>query len=297
VIFLSNLTKGVTRNSNSLTPSFFSATIGLMLGVLWNNILVMPMLNFLAASYKLFGNLGIAIIILTVVIRAILIPVTLPSMKAIKKQRDIQPELDKLKEKYKYDKKKLAELQMELMKKHGINPASGCFTQIIMMIVLIALYGVIRKFTIDTNLVDLNTQLLFPFLKFTAGQTISTNFLYLNLAKPDPLFISAILAGALQLVASKMTMPYVEQGEKAAKQTPDKKDDIGYNMQQQMLYTMPLMNVIIGVTLPSGVVLYIITTTLFSIVQTYLFSGWGGMKSWIEKAKALKHGKSRNNKK
>jgi membrane protein insertase Oxa1/YidC/SpoIIIJ len=77
------------------------------------------------------------------------------------------------------------------------------------------------------------------------------------------------------------------------KKTPDKNDDIAYNMQQQMLYTMPIMNFIIGLTLPSGVVLYIVTTTLFSIVQTYFVSGWGGMQHIINKL-GVKHGKKSN---
>ena len=105
----------------------------------------------------------------------------------------------------------------------------------------------------------------------------------MNLSKPDPFFVLAVLSGLFQLVQSKMTMPYVEAGEKAAKKTPDKKDDIAYNMQEQMLYTMPIMNVVIGITLPAGVVLYILTTTVFSLVQTYFVSGWGGMKSWLIK--------------
>ena len=105
----------------------------------------------------------------------------------------------------------------------------------------------------------------------------------MDLAKPDPFFILAVLAGLFQLISSKMTMPYVEQGEKAAKKTPGKSDDIAYNMQQQMLYTMPVMNVLIGLTLPSGVVLYMVVTTIFSIAQSYFVSGWGGLKPWIYK--------------
>jgi YidC/Oxa1 family membrane protein insertase len=254
-----------------------------MLGELWTNILVNPIFNVTMLMYKLSGSLGISIILLTLFIRALLIPVMIPSLKAIKKQRDIQPELKKLKEKYKYDKKKQAEMQMVLFKKHGINPASGCLTQIVMMVVLFALYGVIRKFTYGASITELNSHIFVDFLKLSADSTIATKFLYMDLAKQDPLFILAILAGLFQLVSSKMTMPYVEAGEKAAKNTPDKNDDIAYNMQQQMLYTMPIMNFIIGLTLPSGVVLYIVTTTIFSIVQTYFVSGWGGMQPYINK--------------
>lgn len=258
-----------------------------MLGTIWNTVLVNPIFNILMVFYRLTGSLGVSIILLTIIIKVILIPIVLPSMKTMKKQQDLQPELNKLKEKFKYDKKKLAQMQMELFKQHGINPASGCWTQIVMLLVLIALYGVIQQFTINADIVAINSRIYFDFLKLGATSVVNTSFLYLNLAKPDPIYLLAILAGLIQFVASKMTMPYIEMGEKAAKKTPDKKDDMGYNIQQQMMYTMPIMNFIIGITLPSGVVLYIVTTTVFQVVQTYFFSGWGGMKPLVNKVSKL----------
>lgn len=254
-----------------------------MLSTLWQTILVNPIFNILVVLYRFSGSLGISIILLTVLIRAALIPAVLPSLKNMKKQRDIQPELDKIKQKYKNDKKKQAEMQMELFKKHGLNPASGCLTQIVMIVVLFALYGVIRKFSLGVDLTELNNVIYFSALKFTSLDELRTGFLYLDLAKPDPYFVLAALAGLLQLVASKMTFPYSEAGEKAAKKTPDKTDDIAYNVQSQMLYTMPIMNFIIGMKLPAGVALYIVVTTVFSIGQTYFVSGLGGLIPWIKK--------------
>jgi YidC/Oxa1 family membrane protein insertase len=254
-----------------------------MLAVIWNTILVNPIMNVLVGFYQLTGNLGISIVLLTVLIRALLIPVILPSMKTMKKQRDLQPEIDKLKKKYKHDKKKQAEMQMELFKKHGLNPASGCLTQISMLVVLIALYGVIRKFSGELTVVDLNTLIYFDALKFSSTEIIDTTFLYMDLAKPDPYYILAILAGGFQFLSSKMLQPFTDTGEKAAKKTPDKSDDIAYNMQRQMLYMMPAMTVIISLKLPAGAVLYIFITTLFSLVQQYFVSGLGGLKSWTDK--------------
>ncbi|NMB70240.1 YidC/Oxa1 family membrane protein insertase [candidate division WWE3 bacterium] len=258
-----------------------------MLAFIWNNILVNPILNGLVALYQIFGSLGISIIILTLIIRGILVPVVAPSLKAMKKQRDLQPEINKLKEKYSYDKQLLAQKQMELFKQHGINPMSGCLNQVIMILVLIALYNVIRKFTLNGTAEELNNGIYFTALKFAEGTIIPTKFLYLDLAKPDPYFGLALLSGLLQFIASKMTIPYVELAEKAAEKTPAKSDDIAMAMQQQSLYMMPIMNVIIGVTLPAGVVLYILTTTLFTIVQNYFISGLGGLKPWVAKAKKL----------
>ena len=255
------------------------------MSVIWQTLLVNPIFNILVTLYKVSGSLGISIILLTLLIRSALIPVVLPSLKTMKKQKELQPELDKIKKKYKHDKKKQAEMQMELFNKHGINPASGCLTQIVMLVVLIALYGVIRKFSNGMELTEINSTIYFEALKFVSLDDIKTGFLYMDLAKPDPLYIFVILSGILQLISSKMMLPYSEIGEKAAKKTPDKTDDMAYNMQSQMLYTMPIMNVLIGVKLPAGVVLYLVTTTVFSIAQNYFINGLGGLKPWINKIK------------
>jgi len=256
-----------------------------MLGTIWQTVLVTPLLNLLVALYQGVGNLGIAIVLMTLIIRAVLLPVMLPSMKNMKKQKALKPELNKLQKKFKYDKKKLAEKQMALFKEHGINPASGCLTQAITILILFALYGVIRKVTILGNVDEINDLLYFAFLKFKDGGAVNTNFLYLDLAKPDPYFIFAILSGGLQFLASKMNMVFSNIGEKAAKETPEKSDDMAYNMQQQMLYTMPIMNVIVGVTLPSGIVLYMVSATLFSIVQSFILNGFEGLEPLINKVK------------
>ncbi len=180
----------------------------------------------------------------------------------------------------------MAKHQMELFKQHGINPASGCLSQIAMIIVLIALFTVIRMFTLNGNAGAINDRLYLDSLRLAEGQHINTRFLYLDLDKPDKLFILAVLSGILQFVASKMTMPFIEQAEKAAKKTEPKADDLAFQMQQQSLYMMPIMNVVIGITLPSGLMLYIIVQTVFQIVQTYFLNGWGGLKPFINKLKS-----------
>ncbi|HOM77733.1 MAG TPA: YidC/Oxa1 family membrane protein insertase [bacterium] len=257
-----------------------------MLGAIWQTIFVTPLFNLLVGLYRLSGaSLGLAIILLTIIIRAALLPVMLPSAKNMKKQQDLKPELDKIREKFKYDKQKQAEKQMELFKQHGINPASGCLTQIITILVLFALFGVIRQFTLAENMEEINSLLYFPFLRFTGDALVNTRFLYMDLSKPDPYFVLAILSGVIQFIASKMTMPFSAMGEKIAKKTPEQTDDIAFNMQKQMLYTMPIMNVIVGVTLPSGVVLYILTAAVFSVLQSYLLHGFGGLTPDIERVK------------
>lgn len=256
---------------------------------MWDTILINPILNLLVGLYKLVGgNLGVAIILFTVIVKAVLIPLTIPSLKMAKKQNDIQPELTKLKEKFSYDKKKLAEEQMLLFKKHGINPGAGCITTIATFVFLIAIYRVISMFTLATDVVALNSRLYFPILKFMEGAKLNISFLHLTLTKPDPYIIVTILAVAAQFIATKMMMPYSQTAEKAVKKTEGKSDDIAQAMQKQSLYIMPIMFFVFGLTLPSGVMLYILVSTVFQIVQTYMFSGWGGLKPWISKLKFAK---------
>lgn len=260
-----------------------------ILSFLWNSALYYPLINLLIFFYKiLFSNLGLAIIALTLFTRFILLPLTWPALKTAAKQKLMKGELDILKEKYKGDKQKLAAAQMELMKKHGINPAAGCLPQLAQLIVLIALYqAFIHVLGVGAaGLSSLNSFLYFPFLHFENGAGLHSQFLYLDLGKPDPYLILPGLAGASQFWLSKMMMPTVKKEERVAKKTADKSDDIMYNMQEQMLYLAPLMTVLFGWKLPSGLVLYWLLTTLFSLIQQWFFDrgGINGLKTlWKKK--------------
>ena len=221
-----------------------------IISVLWNTLLSQPLLwALLFLSKILFNNLGLGIIALTLFIRFVLVPLTLPSLRAMQKQREIQGELNDLKEKYKDDKKKLAQEQMKLFQKYGINPAAGCLPQIVQIIILIAMYNA------------------FTSVLGKSEHGLNATFLYLDLTKPDPFLILPGLSGAAQFWASKLMLPTVKKEEKLASKTSGKSDDIMYNMQEQMLYLAPLMTVFIGYKLPSGLVLYWFVTTAFSLVQ------------------------------
>ena len=148
------------------------------------DFIVNPINQLLIFLYGLTGqNFGLAIILLTLIIRAVLVPVTIPSLKSAKKLQDLKPLLDRLKEKHKDKKLQLA--QLDLYKQHGINPASGCLPQIAQLLVLIALYQVFMNFI---NNGQLN------------GTSLNLDFLWLNLGKPDPYYVLPVLAGLSQLV-------------------------------------------------------------------------------------------------
>ncbi|KKT34786.1 MAG: Membrane protein insertase YidC [Candidatus Collierbacteria bacterium GW2011_GWF1_44_12] len=238
------------------------------------NIIYQPLLFF----YGLFGgNLGLSIIALTLLIKVVLLPLVIPTIKSAKKMQDLKPALDKLKSKH-TDKAKLQQAQLELYKQNGINPAAGCLPQIVQIIVLIALYQVFMKFLGQTE-VD--------------GIALNPNFLYLNLNKPDQFYILPILAGITQFIFSLMMQSGIESHVKNPKSGTEKKKEedsleMAASMQTQMVYMMPIMTSVISINFQSGLVLYWVISTLFSIVQQYYFSGWGGLKPFLVKLKIIK---------
>lgn len=243
--------------------------------LIWNEALYVPILNLLIYFYHiLWSNLGLSIIATTLLIKLVTLPLTKPSIELAKKQKELQPEIDKLKQKYK-NKQVFAQKQMELYQKHGINPAAGCLPQIITVVVFFAMYSVFRKLLAANGvMIDEVNSLLYnwDFLKFPAEATLNTSFLYMNLAKPDPFYILPVVAAASQFFLSRYMMQTSKGMGKVVEDTPDKKDDVMYNMQQQSMYMFPVMTLIIGVNLPSGLVFYWFISTIVSLAQYMVMS-------------------------
>ena len=254
---------------------------------LWNTLLINPLMNLMVLFYRYLGNLGPAIIVLSFLVRLVMVPFFIPNLKTAKKQRDLKPELDKLREKFKHDKKKQAEMQMELFKKHGINPASGCLSNIVTLLIPIALYGVINEIAKITDITSINPKLYVDWLRFAAGEVLNSKFLLFDIAKPDRTFILPVLCAVLQFASSKMMMPAINKSEKLAEKTSGKSDDMMYNMQEQMLYMFPVMMLVFGFSLPSGVMLNILVSTVFTLVQSYFVMGWGGLTPLVQKLKKV----------
>lgn len=227
----------------------------------------------------LTGSLGAAIILFTLVIRFILLPITLPSIKAQKQIMDLKPEIDKLRKKFKGNNTGLQQAQMELYKKYNINPLAGCLPQLLQFGVLIVLY-----------------QTLLEFLKQPSfnGHPLNFTFWWFDLSHPDKLYILPILAAVTQLILSLMLMPATEtpdvvpnQSKKPKVQEANKKEEdtaeMAATIQQQMLFMMPIMTGIFAVSFPSGLSLYWVVTTIFSIVQQYFISGLGGIVTYTRR--------------
>lgn len=232
--------------------------------------------QFLVFLYSIFGDLGVTIIIFTIIVRSFLIPLTLPSIKAQKKMKDLKPELDKLKKKHKNDKKSLQQAQVNLYKKYNVNPIAGCLPQLVQFGVLIVLYRTLISFLGNGHF---------------DGLIIDSSFLWLNLSEPDTSYILPVLAGASQMVLSLMIAPGGEVRDiipnksknKKIKKANEKEEDMAEmasSMQQQMLFIMPIMTGFIAARFPSGLALYWVITTIFSIGQQFYVSGPGGLVTY-----------------
>ncbi len=227
------------------------------ISLLYNDIIYRPLLNLLVFFYNVIPghDVGVVIILLTLLIRLVLAPSFHKSLKSQKAMNDLQPKLNELKEKYKNDKEGQAKAMMALYKDNKINPLSSCLPLVIQLPVLIGLYQVFR---IALNpAVDIVTRLkgLYPFVN--APHSISP-FLFglLDLSKPS--IALGIIAGLAQFWQSKLMMP----------KTPGQ-DATAKAMSFQTTYVLPLVSVVIAIKLPAGLPLYWVVTTLFAVAQQY----------------------------
>lgn len=268
---------------------------------MFNTILIQPLANGLIISYQLlFENLGLAIIGFSLFLRFVLSPLTKPYMDSMKKMRDVAPQINKLKKKYKNDKTKLAQAQSDLYKENGVKPGAGCLPYLLQIVILIAFF---RMFMItlsaENPTVALNELLYTPF-KLESGETINTDFLWLDLTEPDVIQIPGlsflipgillIVSAVVQFFSAKITAPYEEAEAKVAKKTPEQSDDFQASMQKSMIYTFPLFTLIFGMKFPSGLALYWFVFSLFQTIQQYRSQGWGGLTPWLIRVGLVKSG-------
>jgi YidC/Oxa1 family membrane protein insertase len=223
-----------------------------MLLTIYNDIIYRPLLNLLVFFYNIIPghDIGVVIILVTIVIRLILAPSFHKSLKSQKAMNDLQPKLNEMREKHKDNKEAQAKAMMELYKEHKINPLSSCLPLLLQLPILIGLYQVFRIALGGHDIVG-----LYSFIK--APAFISAKFLGLiDLSKPSILF--GVIAGLAQFWQSKLMMPKVAGQDATTKA-----------MQLQTTYVLPVISVIIAIRLPAGLPLYWIVTTLFAVAQQY----------------------------
>jgi len=225
---------------------------------IFNTVLYQPLFNVLVFFYNYLPghDLGIAIIVLTVIIRLILYPTSLQAIKSQKALNYIQPKIKEIQNKYKNEKEKQAQAIMELYKKEKVNPFGGCLPILIQLPILIALFQVLRRGLAPEQFSNLYSFIASP-------QYIDPSFLGLiNLTEASVLI--ALVAGILQFAQTKMITPKTKRAKN--KEKPDFTDI----MQKQMLYFFPVLTFFILLRLPSAIGLYWIVNSLFGIGQQYL---------------------------
>jgi len=223
----------------------------------FNVILYQPLLNGLILIYEYIPghDFGIAIIILTVLIKLALYPFGTQSVRSQKILSELQPKIKEIQKKYKENKEEQTKALMELYKKNKVNPFSGCLPLLIQLPILIALYRVFWN-----GFQPEQMSLLYNFVKNPG--LINTSFLaIIDLAKPS--IVLAILAGILQYFQVKMVSPKQPEGSK-------RKVGFSGKVQKQMEFLMPVFTVIILFRLPSAIGLYWVVVTIFTISQQYL---------------------------
>lgn len=181
------------------------------------------------------GNWGWDIIILTILIKILFIPLTHKSMKSMKRMQDLQPEIEKIKEKHAGDKAALNQATMQLFKEHKVNPLGGCWPMFLQLPVFIALYQTL-SYAIE--------------LRHASFVCIPSIYLCLNdLSAPDPYYVTPILMGGTMVLQQWLT------------------PSAGDPTQRKMMLLMPVFFTYIFLTFPSGLVLYWLVSNLLSIGQ------------------------------
>ena len=219
--------------------------------------LYQPLLNVLVLLYLYLPghDFGIAVIMLTLVIRFLFYPLSKKAIQSQKALSKIQPKMKEIQEKYKDNKEEQSKKLMELYKQEKINPFSGCLPILVQLPIMLALYRVFW-----TGLKEEQMELLYSFV--TLPEAINPNFLgVINLSEPH--IAIAVLAGIFQFIQTRMMKT------KTPDQNPKGKKGFAEVFQKQAQFLFPIFAFIILLRLPSAIGLYWITTSLFTIAQQH----------------------------
>ncbi|AGX07028.1 MULTISPECIES: YidC family membrane integrase SpoIIIJ [Bacillaceae] len=232
LIFLMALLTGCTEVNKPIT----SESEGF-----WNEYIVYPLSMFIVkVAETLGGSYGLAIIVVTLIIRLLILPLMIKQTKSSKAMQALQPEMQKLREKYSSkDQKTQQKLQQETMalfQQHGVNPLAGCFPLIVQMPILIGFYHAISR----------------------TREIANHDFLWFDLGSPDPIYLLPLIAGATTFIQQKIMMAGT------ANQNPQ---------MAMMLWIMPVMIIVFAINFPAALSLYWVVGNIFMIVQTYFIKG------------------------
>jgi len=228
-----------------------------MIGSLFKEIFYRPIFNALIVIYNFlpFKDLGLSIILLTIVVRLILYPLFRKSMKHQTIMQKIQPKVAEIQKQHKDDKQKQSEMLMALYREHNINPFSGIFLIFLQLPVFIALYSVFAQ-TFNQE----SFQALYPFISAPAGVHQSLLGL-INLHESS--IILVVVAAVFQFLQGLYSLPPIVQGRELS---------VTEKAGRQMVYFAPMITLLIFWRLPSAIALYWGVSSAFSFVQQLLIN-------------------------
>ncbi len=200
----------------------------------WFGVLARPALYFLKYINGYVRNYGLAIIILTFLMRIVLFPLTHKSLKSMQEMQRLQPKINLLRERFKDDSKRMNQELMDLYRKHNINPMGGCLPMVVQIPIFIALYNAL------INSVELWRAPLVLWIK--------------DLSAKDPYYVLPILMGISWIVQQWMT------------------PTTGDPRQAKMMLLMPVVFTFMFLNFPSGLVLYFLVSNLLGIAQQYFLN-------------------------
>jgi YidC/Oxa1 family membrane protein insertase len=227
---------------------------------MFTTFLVQPIYNLFVFLIGLMpqGDAVLAIIVMTLIMRAVLYPVFTSSIRTQMGMQAMQPDLDAAEAKYKNDKEALTRERMALLKKHKVNPFAGFGALIIQLVVLIALYFALFR----EGFPVVKETLLYSFVHVPA-QVSTTFFGLVDIMAPHHIIL-AILVGASQYLAIRLTLRRTP-----SPTNPEK--EAAHKMQSaMMLYFMPALMAVVSYTFPAAVGVYFVTGNLVSVFQEWI---------------------------
>jgi YidC/Oxa1 family membrane protein insertase len=237
---------------------------------MWDTFIIYPMTNLLLWIYDVLGHgphmFGLAIILFTIVIRAITWPLNASQVKGAQAMQELQNDKDwqDIQKKYAKDKEKLAQEQMRVYKEKGINPFASCLPTLIQFPIIIGLYqSIIRALsTTPFDMLKL-ARTIYPFQNVEGIIPLNSRFLWMDLGRPESIQILgfalptlAIVVALTTYVQSKLTMP-----------TSSNPNDQSAQMSGMMSIYMPLLLGWFALNFASGIAVYFITSNVLGIVQ------------------------------
>lgn len=203
------------------------------------------MRQLLDTLFRFTGSYGLAIILITLVLRIVLLPLTAAGMRSSFKMQAMEAERKELAKKYKKDQEQLNRATMELWKRHKVNPFAGCLTMLVQLPIIFGFIGALRGYEFTGN----------------------PGFLWVpHLGEVDPYYILPILAAIGTFVQSKLTTPATDAS------------------MQTMTYLFPVLVLAFGFKMPAAFTLYWVASSLFSVGERYLIIRPAPKKEAVDKA-------------